>query len=317
MIEFIHVAPNAPHYWDYQATGTLKPHLTTAQPLALPNPSMTFLDGFTYNFTQFDMVTNSVIASFALPSQAGAYAFRPTSTGANHEIWATHGGTVNEISISDLTAGAVLSTISTPALDTNNSTPTGIVFTKDGNTVLYAAGFYKPDSSGNNGVLMVFDAVHRTLKSTFPLSIIPTNLIMAPDGLTAYLIGSGKILYYDILSGTADLSATFPVNQTTFGNTIFGPVVFIHPDGTRLFFDNYGYSLGTFDLTARKMTTNIPYTFPVGDGMGELQMSQDGSTITLLDRQGNISSYDTQYWNLTPVFSTNPMYAIFSGPAGH
>jgi len=62
---------------------------------------------------------------------------------------------------------------------------------------------------GNLGVLLAFDAVTQTLTSTLLLKYAPTALVMSPDGLTAYLLSSsGMITYYDVLSGTADLSAS-------------------------------------------------------------------------------------------------------------
>ena len=110
-----------------------------------------------------------------------------------------HAGTIIEISIADLGSQTVLAHIPTPSLDPNQSNPASIGFTSSGLTALYAVAYYAPDSAGNNGVLLVFDAVNRKLKSMLPLKYAPSALLMAPDGLTAYLLSSnGNITYYDV-----------------------------------------------------------------------------------------------------------------------
>ena len=44
------------------------------------------------------------------------------------------------------------------------------------------------------------------------LKFVPAALLMAPDGLTAYILSNtGTITYYDVLSGTSDLTvSTYP-----------------------------------------------------------------------------------------------------------
>ena len=86
MVQFIHLAPNVPHYWVYDAAvRAAGPRLTTAQPNSPADPSIVFLDGFSYNLVKFDLATSSVAASVALPQQARTFAVRPTTAGAQND----------------------------------------------------------------------------------------------------------------------------------------------------------------------------------------------------------------------------------------
>ena len=84
------------------------------------------------------------------------------------------------------------------------------------------------------------DAVKRVVKSTFPLKYAPAAVLMASDALTTYLLSgtTGELTCYDVLSGTADLSVSTYTPGTDEGYQ--GGNVFVHPDGTRLF-----WSVGT------------------------------------------------------------------------
>ena len=196
----------------------------------------------------------------------------------------------------------------------NNSNPVGIVFTNSGLTALYAVAYYTPDSAGNNGVLLVFDVPNRKLRSMLPLKNAPSALLMAPDALTAYLLSStGNITYYDVLSGTADLTVS------TFTPGIgggYGPPdqVVIHPDGTRLFW-NYGFSLVVFDLTTHKIANQFSSGLPNGSALASMQMSQDGSTMWFANALGSVAILDTRYGNILGAFQAMPKGAIFPGPA--
>ena len=291
-----------------------KPHFTIAQPAAAPDPQMIFLDGLSYNLVKFDLTTFAMTSSVTLPPQARAFGVRPTATDPENEVWTAHAGTINEISIADLGSQTVLATIATPSLDPNNSVPVGIVFTNSGLTALYAVAYYTPDSAGNNGVLLVFDVPTRKLRSTLPLKNAPSALLMAPDALTAYLLSStGNITYYDVLSGTADLTVS------TFTPGIgggYGPPdqVFIHPDGTRLFW-NYGPSLVVFDLTTHKIANQFNSGLPMGSALASMQMSQDGSTMWFASALGSVVILDTRYGNILGTFQAMPNGAIFPGPA--
>jgi hypothetical protein len=287
---------------------------TLVQPAAPVDPQMIFLDGLSYNLVQFDLTTFAMTSSVTLPPQARAFGVRPTATDPENEVWTAHAGTVNEISIADLGSQNVLATIPTPSLDPNNSVPVGIVFTNSGLTALYAVAYYTPDSAANNGVLLVFDVPTRKLRSMLPLKSAPSALLMAPDALTAYLLSStGNITYYDVLSGTADLTVSTFTPGIAGG---YGPPdqVFIHPDGTRLFW-NYGPSLVVFDLTTHKIANQFNSGLPMGSALASMQMSQDGSTMWFASALGSVVILDTRYGNILGTFQAMPNGAIFPGPA--
>jgi hypothetical protein len=196
------------------------------------------------------------------------------------------------ISIVDLATGTVTATIPVPNLNNVDTFPSNQTtgFTSDGATFFYAVPYITPDSAGNNGALLVFDAATRTLTSTLPQKVAPAVLVMAPDGLTAYLLsgtGNGNITYYDVLSGTADLSAQLYTPGTFYYFNGIGQV-FSHPDGTRLFWNAPflaannapgGGEIQVFDLTTRQITSSFTYSLPVGTNPVTFQMSQDGATF--------------------------------------
>ncbi len=287
---------------------------TVVAPTAPANPYLIMLDGFGYDMLKFDLKTFGILSRVTLPPQASVYALRPTAAGVANEVWAVHGGTINEISISDLGTQKVLGTVPTPSLDPNNTLATGIVFTNDGATALVSVSYFTPDTSGNKGALLVFDVASRALTSTLPLKMAPAAFVMAPDGLTAYLLDDlGKIAYYDVLSGTADLTvSTFtPGKAGGYGS---GPV-FIHPDGTRLFW-NENQFLNVFDLTTRHVTgrfdSGMPFTSAVS-----MQLSQDGSQAYMSNGAGAVVVLDTRYGQIMATYQADGASQVFGGPPGN
>ena len=131
------------------------------------------------------------------------------------------------------------------------------------------------------------------MSSTFPLKYGPVQMVMAPDGLTVYLLSSGgQITYYDVLSGSADLSiSTYTPGKNDGYNGV--SKVFIHPDGTRLFWAT-GPFIESYDLTARKVTAQFNSGLPTTSA-STLGLSQDGTLATLSNGQGNFVILDTQY----------------------
>jgi hypothetical protein len=145
------------------------------------------------------------------------------------------------------------------------------------------------------------------------LKVSPSAILMAPDGLTAYLLdNAGGITYYDILSGTADLSlSTFTPGLA--GGYGPGNQVFIHPDGTRLFWNN-GLSLVTFDLTLHKITQIFPSGLPPGT-TASLRMSQEGSTVRFVNANGSTAVVDTRYGVVLETLQAQPGSITYPGPA--
>jgi hypothetical protein len=271
---------------------------------------MILLDGLTYNALKLDLGTQQVVSQVVVPSTSGPLGIRPTATGPQHEIWVANAGL--EVTVADFATQSVVTNILTPSVP-QACVPVGIVFTNDGATALEAFQFFSPDSAGNNGALISFDAVNRKVTSTLLLKTGPAALVMAPDGLTAYLLSNnGQITYYDVLSGTADLSVSTFTPGLAGGYPGSSANVFVHPDGTRLFW-NTNALLVAFDLNTHKiayqLSSGLPSTSPVS-----MQMAQDGSTIWMTNGLGTVAVYDVRSGNIFGTFTTDPASAVYPGP---
>jgi hypothetical protein len=179
---------------------------------------------------------------------------------------------------------------------------------------LGAFRYYTPDSSGNEGALLVFDAFNRKLTSTLQLKTDPSALLMAPDGLTAYILnGAGTITYYDVLSGTADLTASTFASGSSAGYNASGQV-YAHPDGTRLFWSSGG-ELQVFDLTTRKVTNRFSFGLPSTIAASAvMSMSQDGNRVYISDLLGDVVVLDTRYGRTLAKYNVGSGAAVFDGP---
>ena len=283
--------------------------MATVQPSTPPDPQIIMLDGLGNSLLEFDLNTYAVTKSVVVPNQSGPFGIRPSATGIANEVWVSNGGL--EVSVVDLGAQQLLTNILTPSIPAAVA-PAAIVFTNSGATALEAVKYFTPDASGNQGALLVLDAVNRSVKSTLLLKDRPIALVMAPDGLTAYLLDDiGTITYYDVLSGTADLSASTYTPGMSGGYGL--GAVFIHPDGTRLFWHT-GPQLDVFDLTTRKVTRQFD-TGLSGASEVSMQMSQDGSTMWFANALGNVVILDTRYGNIMGTYQTQPGSQVFPSPA--
>jgi hypothetical protein len=285
------------------------PLLPTEQPVAPPDPSMILLDGLSGNILQLDLTTATVMSQVAPPQTAnGPLAARPTITGSANEVWVANGW--SQVTVLDMSAGTVAANIPTPSVP-SGATPAGIVFDNSGEKAFEAFRLSSPDASGNSGLLVVFDAVNRLVTFSLPLKYAPAAFLMAPDGLTAYLLSTrGEITYYDVLSGTADLSAStytpgFDTGYNGFSN------VFVHPDGTRLFWA-VGPNLESFDLTQRKVTAQFSSGLPTTSAI-TLEVSQNGSFATMSNGQGNGVVLDTHYGIIQYKFQSQSPTLYFPG----
>jgi hypothetical protein len=284
------------------------PDLTTVQPVAPPDLELMFLDASgTNSLFTLDLTQSGIVSQVVVPNISGPYSIRPSATGTPSEVWVANGGT--EVSVVDLSA-QTLANILTPSIP-QSVAPIGIVFVNGGATALEAVAYYSPDSAGNNGALLAFDAASRTLTSTLQLKYTPSAIVASPDGLNAYILSQeGMITYYDVLSGTADLSVSTYSPGLSGGYTIGSPV-FIHPDGTRLFW-KINYLLDVFDLNSRQntlFTSGLPST--AGPAMW---MSQDGGRVYFLDREGDLVVLGTQNGTVLATFNVGAATWYFGGP---
>jgi hypothetical protein len=250
---------------------------------------MIFLDGTGNSLVAIDLTTLAVVGQVVVPSTSGPFGIRPSATGPANEVWVANGSA--QVSIADLGSQQLITNIQTPSIPSGVSA--GIVFSTDGTTAFEAIQFFSADASGNNGTLIQFDAVNRKVTSTLPLKNGPAALLMAPDGSTAFLLGgSGQLTYYDVLSGTADLTvSTYPPGQNT-GYPGAASSVFVHPDGTRLFW-NVGVNLIVFDLATRQPLGQFNSGLPTTVGC-IFTMSQDGREAYFSNPQGDVAIVDIQ-----------------------
>ncbi len=284
----VYIQPEA----GFHSAETARADLSTAQPAAPNDAQMIYFDSLTNYMVNLDLTTGAIINQVFVPFSVlvTGFSVRPNSTGTEHEVWAVSS---TEITIVDVGTGTLSASIPLASSNANGVTNTG--FSRDGATFFYAIPLVKPDSAGNNATLMIFDAASRKLTSTLPLKAVPQALVVAPDGLTVYILSgsdNGSVTYYDVLSGTADLSAQIYTPGDPYYFQGQGPVI-IHPDGTRLFWNipffapsgvADGGIIQVFDLTTRQITNSFPYGLPIGTMPGTFQMSQDGSTVIVTYR---------------------------------
>jgi hypothetical protein len=137
---------------------------------------------------------------------------------------------------------------------------------------------------------------------------------MAPDGSTAYVAGSsgGTLTYYDVLSGTADLTVQTYAPGSEYGYPGTGTALFIHPDGTRLFW-NVGVYLITFNLTTHTVTNVFNSGLPTTVGR-TFTLSQDGRKAFFSDPLGDVAILDTLYGYQVATYNTGAATSVFGGP---
>jgi DNA-binding beta-propeller fold protein YncE len=310
--DFLNDGSNAPHRIVYsQLSSSKAPSLPVRQAQASPAPAqMVLLDTYSTNrIVKVDLTTYAIVSQVNLPSEPSAFAFRPVATGPANEVWIAHAaGTSNTVTVVDLSAGKLLATIQTSSVAPNFTFPAGIVFTNDGATALCAVRYNGRDAAGNLGALLSYDVATRKLVSTLLLKVAPTSLLMAPDGLTAYIVDGqgGNIAYYDVLSGTADLTVTRLGGFT-------GPA-FLHPDGTRLFWD--AGQLEIFDLTTRKIVSEFKFGLPTTSAT-TMNMSQDGSRVFVGNGSGAVVVMDTRYGNILAKFQAPGPAQVFGAHPGN
>jgi hypothetical protein len=302
---------DVPHHIFYAATlgdVIFQQPQAVAAPTPPGDPYITMLDGLGNSLLQFDLTNSAILSQVIVPSTVGPYGIRPTLTGPQNEYWVANGSA--GIAIANLAVQQVTANIATPSVP-QDALPVAIVFTNDGSGALEAFQYYSPDASGNNGLLLAFNAVSQSVTFSLPLKYAPSALVMSPDGLTAYLLNrAGMITYFDILSGTADLTlSTYTPGQ--FGG-YSGTPVFVHPDGTRLFW-NVGTQLDSFDIASHRVTAEFNSGLPTTSGT-TMTLSQDGALAYMSDGAGDVAVVDTRYGNVLTTYTAPGPSLVFGGP---
>ena len=280
---------------------------------------MIFLDGHGAGVVALDMTTLNPVSQVVVPSVVGPFGLRPSTTGPANEVWVLNSGNEvpagAEVSVVNLSTQTLVTNILTPSIPASTfAVPMGIVFTPDGSTAFEIFKYDTPDSAGNLGAMVVFNAPARTVTSTMPLKFTPTAVLMSPDGLTAYILSSaGTITYYDVLSGTAGLTAQSVQPGSEFGYPGIFSAVAIHPDGTRMFW-NVGVYLVVFDLTTRQIINDFNSGLPTTVNR-TFSLSQDGSMAYFSDTQGDVAVLDTYSGTVLDSFNLlGVALSIYGGP---
>ncbi|MEO5925695.1 MAG: hypothetical protein ABIR70_17880 [Bryobacteraceae bacterium] len=282
---------------------------------ATSNPQLTILNGFGDNSVfQLDLKTLTFSTPVILPNgMSPTFGLRPTLTGDSREVWTHHSNsTGGQMVVTSLETGRIEGNIPVNTTAATNFSAVEIVFSSSGDTAYVISTEPTVDANGNSAAMRMFDATTRTLKSTARLPMVQAaSAATAPDGLTLYIFGVDKlsreqIIYYDVLSDTADLSALLQeplVGAVGLFNSLF-PISTpqLHPNGNLIFFlHNFqvragspatAYAVSVFDLAQRKIVNKFPLTF-ANDAKGlKLELSQDGTRLTILSDKGQVQFMD-------------------------
>lgn len=308
--DFLFDTSDVPHKIHYGSlTVGAGASLTTQAPVTPANPFAVLLDGFGSTLIQYDLAALNTLAQVPVPDSAlGPLAIRPSATPPATEVWIANGGL--QVTVADVAAKKVITNIATPSLPAS-ALPVGIAFSNTGTTAYEGFRLQSPDAAGNTGGIAIFNAANRTLTSIFLMKFSPTAFLLSPDGLTAYLLdGGGRITYYDILSGTADLTASTFTPGAQGGYP--GSEVFIHPDATRLFWHE-GPFVEVFDLTTRKITARYNSGLPTTSA-STMVLSPDGATVSISNGAGQAVVLDTRYGNILSTSQDTGAPLLYVGP---
>ncbi|MCX6612247.1 MAG: hypothetical protein NTW74_15515 [Acidobacteria bacterium] len=128
-------------------------------------------------------VALTVGRSIVLPPLARQIALRP----GIGEVWVTHAGTSNQISISDPVSERVVTSI--PFRLNPQAVPVGLFFSPSGRTA-YAV-VRNPESVSDRGYVFVIDPATRVIRNQISLgTTTPQSAVLSPDGSTIFVMGT-------------------------------------------------------------------------------------------------------------------------------
>lgn len=173
-------------------------------------------------------------------------------------------------------------------IDTTTSTVLGVIQTG------FAAGIAMVADGtrvyvGSDDAVLAIDTATNTVVGSIPVSGIPTDLVVSPDGDLVYVADSRSYRIAVIDTRTGMVSYTPSVGSYGYG-------VAISPDGTKL------YVAGSYDLgmiaVVDTATLNVTHGIVVGGAPHDITVSPDGSTVYVAnfaykDEGGGVWVFDT------------------------
>lgn len=218
----------------------------------------------------------SVGPAIAVPAQARSISLRPGAS----EVWVTHAGSVNQISISDLNTARLVGTI--PFRLNPQAVPVALLFSNSGRTA-YAV-VRNPESTADRGYVFLIDAATRQVRSQLSLgTTVPQSAILGPDGATLYIAGTSlndlntaepSLTYFDTYTNAFSVAA--------FGLPIVPDQLTIHPNGTRLYWlAPLAAAMDEFDVQSRRVIRRILLPRPIQ--VQNLEISPTGDILFIRD----------------------------------
>lgn len=227
------------------------------------------------------------------------------------EVWVTHAGASNQISISDLSTARVSGSI--PFRLNPQAVPVGLFFSSSGRTA-YAV-VRNPESSSDRGYVFLIDTATRLIRSQVTLgTTVPQSAVFAPDGATLYISGTSlndlntaepSITYFDTNSSAVSVGA--------FGVPIIPDQLVIQPNGTRLYWlAPLTATLDEFDVQARRVLRRIP--LPRRIQPQSLEITPNGDILFVRDLEGQFALHvDSSSGDIldTQVIPAGPGVSLF------
>ena len=250
-------------------------------------PQLVALDGKSNDrVVTIDLSTFATKFSANLDSFRGAFGLQYTPSGNLSEAWVPTFSVAAgfKITVVKLDTGVIAAQIPTAlAVGKVLNTVAAVLFSSSGNTAFAAL-----QHNDGTGALVLYDTASYTIRNNLPLTFSPDAAFLSPDGSTVYIVGGApagrqQILYYDLLSGTADLAVTLP-SLVNF----LGPYR-MHPNG-KIYGRGVSYRAGdglggvaVYDPQARKIVSRFDFGLPPELRIYNMQFSADGTQLYVLD----------------------------------
>ena len=255
------------------------PIFSTANAALAENRVAILCGGTDFTVRLLNVQALTVGRPIALPVLARNIALRP----GNGEIWVTHAGTSNQISISDPQTERVVASI--PFRLNPQAVPVALFFSNSGRTA-YAV-VRNPESSTDRGFVFLFDPVTRQQRAQLSLGTTsPQSAVLSPDGATIYIAGASlndfntaepSMSYFDTLTNTSSV--------VTLGLPIIPEQILINPVGTRIYWNFPStFGLDEYDTQSRRVLRRI--ALPRLIQPQGLEFTPNGDIITVRDVLG-------------------------------